>query len=93
MTEEHILTVTNAFDPQQLLAGFIAFAPFILTVAGILVGISIINWGLKHIRLNLSDGFGETYDRSLGGYIRDKTVGRYHEWQIDRNNKKLDRGL
>lgn len=51
-----VTALTAAFDPSTLLATFILLAPFILSVAGVVIGISLVKWGIKVIRRKLSGG-------------------------------------
>lgn len=48
--------LTSAFAPAQLVDTFVLLAPFIIGVAGIVIGVSLIKWGVKHVRRRLSGG-------------------------------------
>lgn len=56
MTSEQVTALTNAFKPDSLVAGYILLAPYILTVAGVVVAIQLIKWGVRLIRRRLSGG-------------------------------------
>lgn len=51
-----VTALTTAFDVSELLDTFVLLAPFILTVAGIILGISLVKWGVKIVRRKLSGG-------------------------------------
>lgn len=56
MQPTDITALTGAFDVNDLLTTFIGLAPYILGVAGIVIGISLIKWGVKVVRRKLSGG-------------------------------------
>lgn len=56
MQASDITALTGAFTPSTLLTTFTGLAPYILTVAGIVVGVSLIKWGIKVVRRKLSGG-------------------------------------
>lgn len=51
-----VTALTTAFDPSALLTTFIAFAPFILTVVGIVLGVGIAKWAIKKTTGKLNKG-------------------------------------
>lgn len=56
MDSADVTALTTAFDPQTLLATFILFAPYIIGVVGVIVGISLVRWGYHKVRSLLSRG-------------------------------------
>lgn len=56
MDAAQVTALTGAFDPQDLLATFIQFAPYIIGVIGVIVGVSLIRWGYHKVRNLLSRG-------------------------------------
>lgn len=56
MTAADITSLTNAFDPSALLNTFVGFAPFILTVVGIVLGVGIAKWAVRKTTGKLSRG-------------------------------------
>lgn len=56
MDSAQVTALTGAFDPTELLTTFIAFAPFILTVVGIVIGIGIAKWAVKKTTGKLNKG-------------------------------------
>lgn len=56
MNSADITAIKAAFDPSALLTTFIGFAPFILTVLGIVLGVSIAKWAVKRVTGKLSKG-------------------------------------
>lgn len=56
MNQATITSLTGAFDPAALLATFLLFAPFIIGVIGVLVGVSLVKWGFKKVKGKLSGG-------------------------------------
>lgn len=51
-----VTNLTGAFDPQDLLATFILFAPYIIGVIGVIIGVSLVRWGYVKVRSLLSRG-------------------------------------
>lgn len=56
MDQATVTSLTTAFDLSDLVATFVLLAPYILSVAGIIIGISLVKWGVKLIRRKLSGG-------------------------------------
>lgn len=56
MDAADITSLTGAFSVDSLLSTFVGLAPFILTVAGVVIGVSLIKWGVKTVRRKLSGG-------------------------------------
>lgn len=56
MDAAQVTALTGAFDPQDLLATFIQFAPYVIGVIGVIVGVSLIRWGYHKVRKLLSRG-------------------------------------
>jgi len=56
MDSAAVTALTGAFDPTELLATFQLFAPYIIGVVGVIVGISLVRWGYHKIRSLLSRG-------------------------------------
>jgi len=56
MDQATVTSLTGAFDPQTLLDTFILFAPYIIGVVGVIVGISLVRWGYHKVRALLSRG-------------------------------------
>jgi len=56
METADVTALTAAFDPSSLLTTFIGFAPYILTVVGIVVGIGIARWAIRKTTGKLSRG-------------------------------------
>jgi xanthine/uracil permease len=56
MTSADVTSLTTAFDPSTLLATFLLLAPFIIGVVSLLVGISLVKWGIKRASRKLSGG-------------------------------------
>lgn len=56
MDTADVTALTAAFDPATLLTTFIAFAPFILTVVGIVLGVGIAKWAIKKTTGKLNKG-------------------------------------
>jgi len=56
MDSAAVTALTTAFDPTELLATFQLFAPYIIGVVGVIVGISLVRWGYHKIRSLLSRG-------------------------------------
>jgi hypothetical protein len=56
MLPADVTAITTAFSPADLLDTFIAFAPFILTVIGIGIGVGLVKWGIGKIKGMLHKG-------------------------------------
>jgi hypothetical protein len=56
MQPADVTALTGAFDPADLLSTFIAFAPFIITVVGIVLGVALAKWGIKKVSGKLNKG-------------------------------------
>lgn len=56
MDSTQVTALTSAFNPSDLVTTFIALAPYIIGVAGVVIGISLIKWGVKVVRRKLSGG-------------------------------------
>jgi hypothetical protein len=56
MEAADVTALTTAFDTSSLVSTFILLAPFILGVAGVIIAISLVKWGVKKIRAKLSGG-------------------------------------
>jgi len=56
METADITALTGAFDPASLLTTFIGFAPFILTVVGIVLGVGIAKWAIRKTTGKLNKG-------------------------------------
>lgn len=56
MTSAQVESLTTAFDFAPLLSTFILLAPYILGVAGVVLAVALIKWGVKVIRRRLSSG-------------------------------------
>lgn len=56
MQAADVTALTGAFDVSSLVDTFILLAPFILGVAGVIIAISLVKWGVKKIRAKLSGG-------------------------------------
>lgn len=56
MQAADVTALTGAFDVATLVDTFVLLAPFILGVAGVVIGISLVKWGVKVIRRKLSGG-------------------------------------
>lgn len=56
MAPADITALTGAFDPADLLTTFIGFAPFILTVVGIVLGVGIAKWAIRKTTGKLNKG-------------------------------------
>jgi hypothetical protein len=51
-----VTALTAAFNPSSLLTTFISFAPFIVTVLGIVIGVALAKWGIKKVTGKLNRG-------------------------------------
>lgn len=51
-----IAELTGAFNVAQILDTFMLFAPYIVGVIGVIVGISLVRWGFRKVRSLLSRG-------------------------------------
>lgn len=56
MDSADVTAITAAFDVSGLLTTFIAFAPYLIGIAGVLVGVGLIKWGVRKVRARLSGG-------------------------------------
>ncbi len=56
MGTEDVTALTTAFNPASLLDTFISFAPFIVTVVGVVLGVSLAKWGIKKVTGKLNRG-------------------------------------
>ena len=56
MVAADVTALTGAFDTSGLLDTFVLFAPWIIGIAGVLLGVGLIRWGVKTIRKKLSGG-------------------------------------
>jgi len=56
MDSAMVTALTAAFDPAALLDTFILFAPYIMIVLGILIGVGLLKWGIRVVRRKLSGG-------------------------------------
>lgn len=56
MDSAQVTALTAAFNPAELVDTFVALAPFIIGVAGVVIGVSLIKWGVKVVRRKLSGG-------------------------------------
>lgn len=56
MDAAQITALTGAFKPESLVTTFIGLAPYILGVAGVVIAIQLIKWGIKVVRRKLSGG-------------------------------------
>jgi len=56
MLSADVTALTTAFDVSALFDTFILFAPFIMGIAGVVLGVSLIKWGIKIVRRKLSGG-------------------------------------
>lgn len=56
MDSADVTALTGAFTVESLLDTFVLLAPFILSVAGIVIGVSLVKWGIKVVRRKLSGG-------------------------------------
>lgn len=56
MDAADVTALTNAFDATSLTGTFIAMAPYILGVVGVVIGIGLIKWGVRTVRKKLSAG-------------------------------------
>lgn len=56
MTQEDVTTLTTAFNPSSLLDTFVLFAPFIFSVVGIILGITLAAWGVRKASRKLGKG-------------------------------------
>lgn len=56
MSSAQVNSLTAAFQPSELLDTFILLAPYILGVAGIILAVGLIKWGIRVVRRKLSGG-------------------------------------
>ena len=56
MTTAQITELTGAFAPGQFFSIWVDFAPFMIAIIGVLVGVGLIGWGVRKIRKRLSGG-------------------------------------
>lgn len=56
MDAADVTALTGALDPSTLLATFILLAPYIIGVAGTILAVSLVKWGIKVVRRKLSGG-------------------------------------
>lgn len=56
MDSTAVTALTTAFNPASLLATFQLFAPYIVGVIGVIVGISLVRWGYRKVSHLLSHG-------------------------------------
>lgn len=56
MESTQITALTGAYDASDLVTTFIGFGPYVLGVAGIVIGVSLLKWGFKKVRKQLSGG-------------------------------------
>ena len=56
METADVTALTAAFNPADLLTTFISFAPFIVTVVGIVLGVALAKWGIKKVSGKLNKG-------------------------------------
>lgn len=54
MDASDVTALTTAFEPGQFLATFLLMAPFIALVVGLIIGVSVVKWGVKTARKQLS---------------------------------------
>lgn len=58
MSTESIGQLTTAFKTDVLVANFVALAPWIMGVVGLLVVMGLLSWGIYKTRRRLSGGMG-----------------------------------
>lgn len=56
MLPAQLTALTTAFAPTSLLDGFIAMAPFIIGVIGVVIAVSLVRWGFKKVKGLLTKG-------------------------------------
>lgn len=56
MDSAEVTALTSAFDPAQLLDTFALFAPYIVGVLAVIIGVTLIKWGIRVVRRKLSGG-------------------------------------
>lgn len=56
MSQETITQLTAAFDVDKLVTSFIALAPWVMGVAGVILVTGLIKWGVGKVRRRLSGG-------------------------------------
>lgn len=56
MSSEVVTQLTQAFKPDAFLQTFITMAPFIMSIIGLIVGISLVKWGVRRASKKLSGG-------------------------------------
>lgn len=56
MDPADVTSLTGAFDVTGLLSTFVAMAPFILGVAGLIIGVALIKWGVKKASKSMKGG-------------------------------------
>lgn len=56
MPEGIVTQLTNAFKIDSLVSTFVSMAPFILGVAGAVLAVGLVKWGIRTIRKRLSGG-------------------------------------
>jgi hypothetical protein len=56
MNQADVTALTAAFNPNELVDTFVLLAPFIIGVAGLVIGISLVKWGIRTARKKLSGG-------------------------------------
>lgn len=56
MVAADVTALTTAFDVSSLTGTFILLAPFIMIVAGVIIAVSLVKWGVRTVRKKLSGG-------------------------------------
>lgn len=56
MDSTTVTSLTSAFDFGPLFDTFVLFAPWIMGIAGVVLGVSLIRWGIHAVRKRLSGG-------------------------------------
>lgn len=56
MDSADVTALVTALDPGPLVTSFILFGGFILAVAGIVAGVSLVKWGIRKVRRTVSGG-------------------------------------
>jgi hypothetical protein len=56
MDSTQITALTGAFDVSTLVTTFISLAPYVLGVAGAVIGVNLIKWGVRKVSHKLSGG-------------------------------------
>jgi len=56
MDAADVTAITAAFDVSDLFDTFLLFAPYIMIVLGVVIGVGLVKWAIRTVRGRLSGG-------------------------------------